>query len=202
MIGLPTYAKIKNRYCICYFGPCNEYIVQLLYLRPHVEAVLPGLDLYIGCQDSLHNFAKHYDKILLQNEINDKKREFAYIRVVKCNMVDHPIENILKESNIEYPSPVIPHKSSNCTKCIIYPKGNLPTRSLTNETLDKLIPYCTSKGYQVQIEGNIDEADWVVGVENEQLFLAGFKGIKTSLIPTGVGTNFYQKLFKGEILTI
>ena len=58
------------------------------------------------------------------------------------------------------------------------------------------------QGYQVQIEGEMNGAGWVIGVENEYLFQAVFQGIKTSLVPTGIGTEFYKSLSDGEIIDI
>ena len=60
------------------------------------------------------------------------------------------------------------------------------------------------KNYDVQINPEyhmISQAGWVIGVEGAPIFEAASRGIKTSLVPTGMGTNLYSKLFpNGEIL--
>lgn len=201
-ISLPHYATIKNRYCICYLGSCNEYILQLLYLRSAIEKELPGIELWIAHKNEVSYLVKDYNKTISITKLQNNKRNFAYIRNLKCNMRDHPIMELIEESEILLSSLVVP-KSPRTTKCIICPKGFLPTRSMSPKIIEKIISHCVVKGYDVEIGTDIEGAGWVVGVENEQLFLAAFRGIKTSLIPTGIGTDFYKKLFsQGEILEV
>jgi hypothetical protein len=60
------------------------------------------------------------------------------------------------------------------------------------------------EGYDVQVNPErslVDQAGWVIGVEAAPLFEAAARGIKTSLVPTGLGATIYQRMFpRGEIL--
>lgn len=198
-ISVLHYSVIKDRYCICYLGNCNEYAVQLIYLRPHIERQLPGIQIYLCFKQELSYLTTGYDRILFNKEIEEKKKEFAHIRILKCNMIDHPVMKLFTESNLILPKF---HFSSTTRKCIIYPKGCIPTHSLSPDVVNSIKSYCSDQGYTVQTEGNMDGAGWVVGVENEQIYLAGFKGVKTSLVPTGIGTEFYKQLFGDNILRL
>ena len=201
MIKLSSYSKIKDRYCVCYFGFCNEYIIQLLYLRPRIEAALPGLELYIGCHDRLAPLTDGYEKIVFVSQIEAQKENFAHIRVINYDgSGNHPIQTLLKESSISLPYVRPLQKSSK--KCVIYPIGYLPTQPLSPTMLEKVKNHCMQQGYQITIESSMEDVGWVVGVENEYLFKAAFAGIRTSLVPTGIGTQFYQMLCGGEILNI
>ena len=200
MIALSSYVHIKNKYCICYLGNCNDYLVQLLYLRPHIEQQLSGIELYICYRDASSYLVQGYERIVNANEIEEKKKEFAHLRVLECNLQTHPVWDLLTESDLKIPR--FPTIKSQTTKCVIYPKGFIPTRSLTPNETEMIKSKYTKAGWQVQIEGSPDGAGLVIGVENEQLFRAAFTGVKTALVPTGVGTELYSHLFGGEILTL
>lgn len=198
-ISILNYTAVKDKFCICYFGCCNEYVVQLIYLRPHIEQQLPGIKIYICCKPELFYLTKDCERIISSSEIKERKQEFAHIRSIKCNMIDHPILGLFTESNLSIPKF---ESESNTRKCVIYPKGCIPTQSLSSKDINRLKEHCSLQGYSVQVEGDMSGAGWVVGVENENLYLAGFKGIKTSLIPTGIGTKFYKSLFGNNLIQI
>ena len=198
-ISILNYTTIKDKYCICYLGCCNEYVVQLIFLRPYIEEQLPGLQIYICCKSELSHLTNGYERIIYNSEIQDKKKEFAHIRTLKCNMIDHPILELFNESDLVLPR--FPSQSST-RKCVIYPRGCIPTQSISVDVVNKIKEHCNLEGYSVQIDGNMTGAGWVVGVENENLYTAGFKGIKTSLIPTGIGTKLYKSLFGSNIIQI
>lgn len=97
---LPHYAKIKDNYCVVYQGPNNEFITQLLQVRPHIEQQLPGLQVYIACKDELSYLVAGFKRILFISELKARKNEFAYIRHLKNNLRDNPVEQLLKESGL------------------------------------------------------------------------------------------------------
>lgn len=201
---LPDYAKIKDKYCICYTGNNIEYIVQLLYLRPHIEEELPGIQIYIGYPSRHEHLVEGHARVVRAEDIDPKKREYAYIRQIRCDQISHPVENLLEESRLTLPTLETPTLvQTEIKRCAIYPKGGLPTKWLTQQQTDNLFHLCRGKGYQPVLEGDLETVGWVIGVENAPLFQAACKGIKTSLVPTGVGTRLYQRLFPtGEILKL
>lgn len=201
MIPLLHYSQIKNRYCICYTGNNNEYVLQLLYLRPYIEAALPGLELCLCCKDTVSYLVQGQERIVFLSQMPSLKKHFAHLRTLACNMVVHPVEELLKESDIPIPELQITPNSPT-RLCIIYPEGTSPTQSLSPPMVEKVKAICEREGYTVQIGGNLLSAGWVVGVENESLFMAAHQGIRTSLVPTGLGTNLYKRLFKGEIIAL
>jgi hypothetical protein len=196
-LPLNQYVKVKDRYCISYLGPSKEYIQLLSYLRPAIEAELPGIQIYLCCRKE---FLPNTERVFDLSELNKKKNEMAYIRELTCDLVNHPIEMLINESllKLNYWHPPI-LKISKGNRYVFCPNGTLPTKSLTSKQVDlikkKLGPF--------EISNNIEDADWVVGVENECLFKAAMLGIRTTLVPTGLGTNLYKKIFpNGEILNL
>ena len=143
-----------------------------------------------------------YDKLLPLSQLEDRKHEFAYIKQLTCNMFDHPVLELLEDSHIPFFEARVPSPDLTM-KCVIAPDGNLPTECMTEEQIEAAKTTAINQGYQVEVGYDIEGAGWVIGVENEQLFLAGSRGIPTSLVPTGIGTRLYQKMFpKGEILNL
>lgn len=200
MIAYTDYVNIKDNLCLCYIGSCNEYLIQLRFLRPAIEKEMEGIKIYLCCKDAAAHLLKNEPRVIKYSQIKDRKKELAYIREIKSDMQCHPVYSLIKESNLslQWLPKIEPVEKTK--KCVIFPNGVLPTESLDANRLDKVHRICKSKGYSVEINGTLDGAGWVVGVENEHLFEAATQGIRTTLIPTGNGTEFYRKLFpKGEI---
>lgn len=200
-VAFPQFAKTKDNYCIAYYGNNNEYVVQLLYLADAIEKELPGIRLYIACKNNLSHLRKHFstNRLILAQEIN--RSNFAYVRELKFDFQTHPVETILKESEIKLSHLTSPTPRSLTNKCVICPTSLPPTKSIEDTQIiwEKAI----KEGYEPTLEQNITGAGWVIGVESEILYLAAAKGIRTTLIPSGIGTNFYKRLFpKNEILDI
>jgi len=200
----PQYAQIKDRYCISYAGSHREYIVQLLYLRPAIEQELPGIQVWICYPDHLSYLVRGQERIIPASNIQEKKREFAYIRQLKGTPAEHPIWGLLQESSLllSHLSPPQPI-NSEIKKCGIFPNGDLPVKSLSGEQTESIKRMARTKGYHPVVDPDVKSCGWVIGVENEALFQAGVAGIKTSLVPTGVGTRLYEKMFpQGEVLKL
>ena len=196
-LPLNQYAKFKDRYCISYSGPSKEYLHLLSYLRPAIEAELPGIQIYLcGRKECLPDT----ERVFEISEIEQKRNELAYIRDLKCDLIHHPVEALLKESNLNltYWTPPI-QRMSQGKYYILCPNGTLPTKTLSPKQIDAL----KIKIGHLEISDNIENADWVIGVESVGLFKAAMLGIKTTLIATGLGTNLYKKLFpSGEIMDL
>jgi hypothetical protein len=200
--SLAEYAKIKNNYCVCYIGPLNEYVLQLNYLRPAIEKELPGINMYVCCKESLKDLAFE-QKIIFYPKIKEKRKSFGHIYEIACNVHEHPILKFLEESNLSliHLTPPIPILEES-KKCCILPNGTYPTKSLNKEQVNTLKNMAELKGYYVEIN-KPEGAGWIIGVENEEFFKAAIKGIKTSLVPTGLGKKLYLKLFpQGTLLNI
>ena len=158
---------------------------MLKYLRPHIEKQLQGLEISLSFKDNLVYLLEGEERIISKSDLKNRKREFGYIKTITCNMKDHPIEAIFKESNLEIPTF---ETETEGDLYFLAASSITPTKSLTQEEIIK-----TKNKYQ--FVNNIQAATCVVGVESPDLFEAAFSGKKTSLIPKGLGTNFYQKLF-------
>lgn len=191
-LHLPRYREVKDKYCVGYFGPCNEYITLLLGLRKQVEEQLPGLQLYIGCKDGLCTG----DRTVPETAIIQMTREpwgthFGHIREIRCDMVHHPVEQFLKESKITI-RPA--ERQNNDGNRIVYlvSQGTEPTRSLTPQHAQGLANFYRGEGYVVRQDGPLHEAGLVVGVESVQLWSAALAGKDCVLVSTGLGTDFFR----------
>jgi hypothetical protein len=218
--AFPQYAKIKDNYCCLYLGNNAEYVVQLKILRPSIEKQLPGLKLYIACRDSLFYLLENEPRVIRSSEVDSFKHKFAYVREIVFKN-SHPILDFMEESNLEIES--IQSKNLSSGIGLICPEGLMPTKPLTENNVEYLKTWVKQQGFSPVVVGSdihatlnidyrpcgkekidqINEASMVVGVENEYLFLAGSLGKATVLVPTGLGTNLYKKLFpKNKIMKI
>lgn len=199
MFSLPEYAKVKDHYCISYFGNSDEYLVQLRLLKPILESQFSGINIKFGCKDEKTHLLK--EETLKVSDLKVRKREFAQIKTLTYNGETHPVEDLLVESGIStFAIPV--HKKEEFTnKMVIVTQGSYPTSSLIKKEIQILKVLGNKSGYEVELNTNWENAGWVVGVESVPIFEAAAVGIRTSLIPKGVGTRLYQKMFPdGEII--
>jgi hypothetical protein len=106
-IPLTKYAKIKNNYCVGYLGDNPELLLQLKVVRPFIEKELPGIKIFVACQDRLVHVLEGEERIILESELSDKISEcaFAYYRELDRND-PHSVKIFLNESNIPYSSEV------------------------------------------------------------------------------------------------
>lgn len=191
-LHLPRYREVKDKYCVCYFGPCNEYITLLLGLRKQVEDQLPGLQLYIGCKENLCG----YEKTVPEPAIIQMTREpwgtsFGHIREIRCNMVNHPVEQFFKESQIDIKP--AEHKPDPGNRVVyLCPNGTSPTRSLTEQHAASLANWYTEAGYIVRKDGPLHDVGLVVGVESVQLWSAALAGKDCVLCDSGLGTALFR----------
>jgi len=73
----------------------------LIELRPYIENELLGLELHIACADRLYYLFKNIERIYSRSKLVENKSFFAYIRELKYEPGNNPIENLLLESNLK-----------------------------------------------------------------------------------------------------
>ena len=201
-LPLPDYDKIKDNYCISYFGNNKEHLIQLKLLRPIMEKTFPGVKVYLSCRNEHLYLLEGEERIISKTELSDKKHLFGYVRELLCDMESHPVEEFMKESDIPYEK-IQSSKTKPQGKCVLLTNGVAPVECLTGDQIKKALKHIKNEGCDVEINGNIDTADWVMGVENEDLYLAASQGKFTALIPTGFGENIFKSMFTNiEILKL
>lgn len=193
----PDYLKLKNRYCLGYFGVFDEFILQLLYIQPIVEQSFPGLKLYIACRDGL-------DLPGTTPISNLNKYNYGYFRELSFDNINHPVLSIIKETKIQLPSLKPLNKNNKNKICVIATKGLGVVRSLTDTQVEKVKKMAEDKGFGVLIDCPLENAEWVIGVESFNFYKTALNGAKRiSLIPTGLSPDFFQIACPfGEILDI
>lgn len=197
MIEFPKYAQIKDRFCLCYFGQCDDYLTLLVALRPRIEACMPGLQLWLGCRDDRVEMVG--ERSLPISMLKADRFTFAHIRELRYNGQSHPVEDFLDESGISIQFPDI--QKEHTSKCVVVTKGQYPTKNLESDKVDQLVRSITKEGYAVEVDTDIAGAGLVVGVESSALWQAASKGIETRLVPTGIGACLYKKLIpRGTVL--
>jgi len=192
------YLEIKDKFCIAYFGVFSEFIVQLLYLRPAIEAELPGIQIYIVCSDELKR-KYNQERMVGRSEFQDY--EYSHVREITFDSTSHPVFDLIESSKLtlEHLPPVI--LPTPTKKCVLLNQALPPVAKIDDERLKTIKQYIVAQGYYIEEDGDLDNAGWVVGIESEKLYQAATRGIRTSLVPTGFGTKLFQKMFPhNEIL--
>lgn len=203
MMRLDEYAKIKNNYCIAYFGGSNEYLTQLRLLRPFIEQKFQELNIYYCCKDECIKYLKDDKLSITISELRLRKNEFAHIKELTFNGQNHPILDLLQEAKIENCTLPIEPALEFTNICLIKTNGNYPTGNLLKSQIKTLQKIAFQNGFKVEIDGDWQNAGIIYGVESVELFEAAARGIKSYLIPTGNGEQLFKKMFKnGEILHI
>ena len=193
MIPLPEYVKIKDNYCIAYFGFSKEYLVQLRLLRPCMEAAFPGIQIYLCSRDDLTYLFKDEPRTLNKSTLMDNKKQFAYIREISYKNTIHPVEELMDESEIKIPP--ISTEEGNIGSAVLLTNCCAPVRSLNHYQIKSAIELAELKNCTIAINEPYANYDWVIGVENEQIYEAAAEGKKVTLIPTGIGENLFKKMF-------
>lgn len=203
MISLAKYSKIKDNYCICYFGNCHEYLVQINLLQSAIVRRFPELHIYISCRDEYVNLLQG-SNIIPISLLKSQKENFAYVKEIRFdNSEHHPVEKFMKDSDVHDLCVNNKLNEEYTVKCVLITKGVYPTKSLMHDQMLKAERRIIDEGYEMDINGCVDNAGWVIGVESADLYKSGAQGIRTTLIPTGIGTNLYKKMFPvGEIWRI
>lgn len=198
MRKLADYARSKDNYLIYYLGPNEEYLLQLLLVRPALERHFPGLQLFISCKDHYFPRISGNDRTLPYSQINGQRHCFAHLRELSFDGYRHPVSAILEEAELsDYAAP-IPPLLDRSVKCVIISKSLHPVKPLEQGQIHRLLRSARDEGYEVELDKDIDGSGLVVGVESYSLYLAASQGIETRLVPTGFGTRLYEKLFPSQ----
>lgn len=97
-IPYKNYIKLKNKYCVQYYGVEQSFLIQLIELKNKIKLKYPEIDFYISCKDEFHQ--KHSkDTIPKSKTFND---EYAYIRKITYDNINNPIELFAKESDLDF----------------------------------------------------------------------------------------------------
>lgn len=193
MIGFEDYTRVKHRYCICYFGPIESYVVQLGLLAPILEQKFPGLIVGIGCRNTHIHWLGNATRAVPLTEIKLRRQEYAYVRELTSNNCSHPILDFIEECNLD--NCYIQASPIETTKCVIITRGDLGIRCLTESEVAKLSHMARDRGYEPDIDGDWRDAGLVIGPESASVFAAAGAGSKTILIDSGLGTPLYKRMF-------
>lgn len=82
MIGLPEYARIKDKYCLCYTGLSDEHLLQLKSAKSLLEAQFHGLRIFIACHDEKYHLISDCQDSLTLTQLAENTYGFAHIRVL------------------------------------------------------------------------------------------------------------------------
>jgi len=98
-IPLTHYVKIKNNYCIGYFGSDKNVISKLIKYRPVIEKELPGIRIYIACNGEMSEILAGEVRVVYDLEVYDLRDKVAHFRELEP---DETVEDLLNESNIPF----------------------------------------------------------------------------------------------------
>lgn len=193
------YKRVKNKYCIAYFGNHNDYILLLKFLRPYIERQFNGTQIYIACKDESFYLLQNEPRVVKKSEFD--KNNYCYVRYLTLNMTKniHPIYELLVESDIKTPKfefiNNLEHKYFDiCANAI------LPNKSITDIQKEKIISIFKNRGL---IFSSDRENCHLISVENEIFTKNILSGIKCTLIDTGLGSKLYKLIFPSlEIISI
>ncbi len=86
---------------MCYFGTESEFIQKLIDAIPLIEQKFAPIEIHLGCRDSVHYIFEEHPRIHKHSIIKEAKRNFAYVRELKHNFVENPIDAFLIECELE-----------------------------------------------------------------------------------------------------
>lgn len=210
-VGFTHYTSISREYCVTYYGLLPEYVTVLRLLRPHIERQLPEVRVSISVNDDLMYLLAGEDRVVPFSQMPEKKNMYAYIRQVGV-VTDgpHPLAALMRESGLGYEPPP---RVEGSTVCLICPDSGLPHRCV--EDADRFRSLAAARGFHPVVVGSdvhtggrradvrptgadklalVRTAGWVIGTENEYLYEAAGRGIKTTLLDTGGSQDLYRLL--------
>lgn len=161
-------------------------------LRPYMESKYKGIQIYLACKDDSYYLLQDEPRCVKKSEY--KKDDFCYVRNIMTNLNIHPILEILQESDIEIPTlSCINENVSN--KIYLYTDGFIPTKSLDQDQIKKIITKIESYGKKCIVNEKHDGISSIFSVENEFLVSSAINGLNCTLIDNGYSMNLYRKLF-------
>ena len=165
-----------------------------------MESTFPGIQVYLSCRDEHMYLLKGEEKIISRTDLKESKNKFAYIREIYCDLIKHPVESFMLESDIpiktEYKLQI-----KEPASCVLLTNCTPPVKTLTGNQIKQIIEIMQSKNLVPAINKPVSDFDLVIGVESEELYEAGALGKQLILIPTGFGENLFKSMFPwAEIL--
>lgn len=100
MIAFSQYARIKDNYCIGYFGPSEPLLLQLRDIRPFLEHSFPNIKIYIACRDQSAHVLKGCDRIIKMSDLKSKRDDFGQLSELAFDGKNHPITKLFKDMGI------------------------------------------------------------------------------------------------------
>lgn len=158
-----------------------------------MEQTFPGVKVFIACRDDCLYLLQNEPRIITKTQLKDSKNMFGYIRELLCDMQSHPVEEFMKESDIPCGPICKPLKTNG--NVVVLTNGIIPVKPLNGNQIKEIIEYVRSQGKEPILNGDINDASWVLGVECENLYLAAAAGKRVTLIPTGFGENLFKNMF-------
>ena len=123
----------------------------------------------------------------------------SYTRILEDSTDIHPVEELLKESNIPCGPIVVEERNNSSKKCALLTKGLSPVRSLSGRQIGSVLEYASHNSLNISINPSLDEIlydfEMVIGVENDVLYESASKGLNVQLVPTGIGKNLFLSMF-------
>jgi hypothetical protein len=103
---LTNYVKIKDNYCLCYFGNNKEHVMWLKYVRPMLEKTHPDINIYLATNERLFSLLEGENRVLRRQDLTRKEKlNFAHIRELKqdVNSDVNVVEEFIKECGLNFP---------------------------------------------------------------------------------------------------
>jgi hypothetical protein len=91
-VPLADYVRVKDNYCIAYLGVARHAVDKLIYNRTKLEALYPGVQIYICAHDQLLDSMQ--PNVIALSELDIFKKRLAFIREV------NDVEEFLQESGL------------------------------------------------------------------------------------------------------
>lgn len=97
MISFEQYVKIKDNYCIGYFGPELSYVLEIADAIPFIEKEVPGVKIFLSCRDEFCAKISDKSKVVPVSLLKSQRYEFAYVRDMKYDGKLTPAKVLLRE---------------------------------------------------------------------------------------------------------
>lgn len=168
--------------------------------------------MYICCRDNLLYLLEGEQNVLPSSAL--VQTDYAYVRDIANEHTKHAILELMEESHLTIKPISLPNAFKRGL-CLLCPEGVPPVKSLSKVDLNKYMELVKASGYKCLILGSdihysldlelrpsgkdkfsyLEKAVWVIGVENEYLFLGAAAGLKCSLLKSGNGSEIFLKMF-------
>lgn len=154
----------------------------------------PNIDIFLSFKDEAMYLVENEHRIITKKELKESRGNFGYVREIICDMKSNPIYDFMKESDLKC-GPLATVANTSNQKCTLLTTGIFPVKCLDEKQIEKVKEIVKNKGFQLEINSNIQDSSWVIGVESESLYLAASMNKMVTLIPTGFGENLFIEMF-------